>query len=165
MLVIIGHGPGIVGKRLGSWLDTQTVVRLKDGKKPDALDWGSRTDVICATSHLFRPEHGMFWWFPKTEGYRDETNMRVADVARWRSYYASFGKRGPSTGLCAIFCAVEFEKPGEIGLAGFDNLLYPDEKGWGKWWQPRHKYRYDADSESDHRAMMGLDVRLIDVTR
>jgi hypothetical protein len=166
VIVIVGHGPGIVGKRLGSWLDTQRVVRLKKAEKPDAVDWGSRTDVVCATSHLYRPENGMFWWFPKAGNYKDEANMRVADVAMWRKFYADCGgTKGPSSGLCAIFCAVEFERPDAIGLAGFDNLLYPDQKGWGKWWQPRHKYYYDADGEADHKAAMALDVKLVDVTK
>ena len=165
MIVIVGHGPSIVGKRLGSWLDNQTVVRLKDAKKPDSLDWGSRTDVVCATSHIYRPDKGMFWWFPKRGDPKDENDMRVADYRRWRKYFADFSiSKGPSTGLSAIFCAVEFENPKQIGLAGFDNLLYPDEKGWSKWWLPRHKHNWDADSPAEHRAAMALGVELIDVT-
>ena len=165
MIVIVGHGPSIVGKALGSWLDTQTVVRLKKAEKPNAVDWGSRTDVICATSHIYRQDCE-FWWFPKQPGQRGDAKMRVADTAKWREYFRQYSTRkGPSTGLSAIFCAVEFLNPARIGLAGFDNLLYPSEKGWAKWWQPRNSHYWDADSEAEHKAAMALGIELIDVTR
>ena len=163
MIVIVGHGPSIVGKGLGPWLDGQFVVRLKRAEKPSALDWGTRTDVICATSHIYRQD-GMFWWAAKSQ-QRGDALCRVWDQYRWMSYFSRFSQRkGPSTGLRAIFCAVEFGHT-EIGLAGFDNLLYPAETGWAKWWQPRHKFNWDADSAAEHEAVKGLGVRIIDVTR
>jgi hypothetical protein len=166
VIVIVGHGPSIVGKALGPWLDEQRVVRLKRAEKPNAADWGTRTDVICATSHIYRQDGVPFWWFPKGEPPRGDDLCRVADIARWRAYFGRFSRlKGPSTGLSAIFCAVEFEGATEIGLAGFDNLLYPQETGYAKWWQPRYKYNWDADSEAEHKAACGLGVRLIDVTR
>ena len=164
MIVIVGHGPSIVGKGLGPWLDDQFVVRLKRAEKPNAKDWGTRTDVICATSHIYRQD-GMFWWAAKRP-QRSDALCRVWDEARWLGYFRGFSSlKGPSTGLRAIFCAVEFMVPETIGLAGFDNLLYPEEDGWAKWWQPRYSHNWDADSLAEHKAAFGLGVRLIDVTR
>ena len=165
MIVIVGHGPSIVGKGLGPWLDEQFVVRLKRAEKPSCKDWGTRTDVICATSHIYRQPDVMFWWAAK-RAQRSDALCRVWDERRWLEYFRRFSTaKGPSTGLRAIFCAVEFLDAQDLGLAGFDNLLYPAEEGWAKWWQPRYSHYWDADSEAEHKAAMALGIELIDVTR
>lgn len=63
----------------------------------------------------------------------------------------------------AIMCAVEFMSPKEIALAGFDNLLNPNEI-YAKWWQPKGKYHWDADSKAEHECAMSLGVKLVDLT-
>ena len=153
MIVIVGHGPSIVGKKLGSWLDGQTVVRLKKAEIPNADDWGSRTDYVCATSLIYQTDKP-FWLMPKKGGIGD----------KWRSYYRRFSDAKPSTGLCAIFCAVEFLKPVEIGLAGFDNLLHPEETGWSKWWMARNCGLWVHDSPNEYLAAMSLGVKITDAT-
>ena len=162
MIVIIGHGPSIVGKHLGPWLDKQFVVRLKRAERPNFEDWGSRTDAICATSHIYR-QAGQFWWAAKSAMAGDSV-CRVWDYARWLSYFRRFSTaKGPSTGMRAIMCAVEFMSPKEIALAGFDNLLNPNEI-YAKWWQPKGKYHWDADSKAEHECAMSLGVKLVDLT-
>ena len=166
MIVIVGHGPSIVGKGLGPWLDEQFVVRLKRAEKPNAKDWGTRTDVICATSHIYRQDEVPFWWFPKHNQQHGDALCRVADTEWWRAYFAGFSRtKGPSTGLSAIFCAVEFLHPERIALAGFDNLLYPDERGYTKWWHARYQHKWDADSAAEHKAAFALGIEIIDATR
>ena len=152
-IVIVGHGPSIVGKQLGPWLDNQTVVRLKRAEIPNQIDWGSRTDYVCATSLIYQTDKP-FWLFSKKDGIGK----------KWREYYAKFSAVKPSTGLGAIFCAVEYLKPDTIGLAGFDNLLYPDEPGWSKWWIPRNHGLWIHDSKAEHEAAMSLGVKVVDVT-
>jgi hypothetical protein len=163
VIVIIGHGPSIVGKHLGPWLDKQFVVRLKKAEKPNSIDWGSRTDVICATSHLYRQDC-MFWWAAKRH-YPGDANCLVWDCDRWTAYFRQFSQtKGPSTGLRAILCAVQFMNAKEIGLAGFDNLLNPKDI-YAKWWQPKGKYHWDADSEAENSCVKSLGINLVDVTR
>ena len=163
MIVIVGHGPSIVGKGLGPWLDEQFVVRLKRAERPSVKDWGTRTDVICATSHIYRQPGIPFWWVPRRPE-RGDALCRVWDAARWLAYFRGFSAhKGPSTGLSAVLSAVEYGHT-EIGLAGFDNLLYPHEEGWAKWWQPRYSHNWDADSAAEHEAAKGLGVRITDVT-
>jgi hypothetical protein len=147
MLVIIGHGPSIVGKQLGSWLDTQTLVRLKGAQIPNSVDWGTRTDFVCGTSRVYETAH--FWLFD--------------DKGKWRDHYSTYSTFKPSTGLAAIFCAVD-RGYSEIGLAGFDNLLHPNEEGWTKWYMPRHKGRWGHDSAAEHRCAFELGITLKDVT-
>ncbi len=49
----------------------------------------------------------------------------LADIDAWEQYWESFNPSyyKPSTGTCAIFCAVERWRPETIGLIGFDWVL------------------------------------------
>jgi len=53
----------------------------------------------------------------------------LIDSRRWNSYYKQFSKRKPSSGLCAVFGAVERWEPKTIGLIGFDWIL-DGNPGW-----------------------------------
>ena len=82
--------------------------------------------------------------------------VSIADAERWYPYWESFvakKKRKPSTGLCAIFCAVEFFAPEEIGLIGFDYLL----AGMGAW--------KVHDMKAERECAESLGVELIDLGR
>src|SRR5262245_10043677 len=147
MLIIVGHGPSIVGKRLGPWIDKQRVVRLKYAERPNPTDWGTRTDYVCASSPSFwtdkcRPD------FPDCEKWVLASKKRKIPKGDWRianpewdDYFLAFKPEGfpkPSTGLKAVFCAVEFLKPDEIGLIGFDRVLH--NSNTSKWFHEQGKY-------------------------
>lgn len=148
MIVIVGHGPSIVGKRLGPWLDAQTVVRLKECPRPNAEDWGTRIDYSCGSSRRWEIPGVPFLLCPQ----------------KWLDYFHGFNPTyKPSTGLLALFCVYEMGHR-EIGLAGFDNILRPHIKGLTKWYNEPHKYAGCHDYESEHRAALGLGATLVDVT-
>ena len=52
----------------------------------------------------------------------------AVNSAYWDDYYRRFSKKKPSSGLCAIFAAVERWEPSTIGLIGFDWVIdkHPD---------------------------------------
>ena len=148
MLVIIGHGPSIVGKQLGSWLDTQTLVRLKGAQIPNSVDWGTRTDFICSKSLQYQTSVP-FWHYDKN--------------GKWRDHFSMYSTRKPSTGLTALFCAVD-RGYSEVGLAGFDNLLRPWDQGWTKWHMARHAGTWGHDSHAEHLCAFNLPIKIVDVT-
>lgn len=161
MLVIIGHGPSIVGKALGGLIDASTVIRLKGAPMPDPEDWGARTDYLSTTKpHYCSDTQAERWIFgPPTKGYRH------ADVDRWLAYFEPFRtspkRRKPSNGLCAVFCAVEFLNPDKIGVIGFDSILRP-EVNTGKWHDTKPG-KWSHDSRAENAAIHGLGVEIIDL--
>jgi hypothetical protein len=173
-VVIVGHGPSVVGKRLGPWLDTQTVVRLKWALRPNVEDWGSRTDYVCGSNPSFwlqrergqAPETAEFWWLGDAKKYPDK--LRVGRRAsqhwfeNWQRYLGPESFRKPSTGLLAVFCAMEFLQPKEIGLLGFDMVLHPEEPT-SKWFHPRGQYLYSHDARAEHRCLMDLGVKITEL--
>ena len=175
MLVIVGHGPSIVDRGLGPWLDEQTVVRLKWAERPNAADWGTRTDYVCASNPSFwmgRAAKGLppldaeFWFLPsRNDASKPGPGMRKGS-ASWLDYWETFRTERafpkPSTGLKAIFCAVEFLKPDEIGLIGFDMVLHPESKTW-KWYAPPGKYSYAHEAEAERRCVMSLGVKITEL--
>lgn len=172
MIVIVGHGPSVPNRGLGPWLDAQTVVRLKWAEIPNASDWGSRTDAVCGSSPTFwteREKRGLppldaeFWWLSEKPNASPVGRKASQD---WFDYWARFktpqSYPKPSTGLRAIFCAVEFWKPSEIGLLGFDMILHPD-KPTSKWFQPPGLYLYSHDAHAEHAAVKALGVKITEV--
>ncbi len=160
VVVVIGHGPSIVGKGLGPWIDQQTVIRLKGAPMPNPEDWGTRTDYLSTT----KPDYcdpdtpGERWRFgPKTPGYR------CADVDRWMTYFTPFlgpKLRKPSNGLCAVFCAVEFLNPKQIGVIGFDSMMYP-YKNTGKWHEAKPT-KWSHDQRAENLALYSLGIEVIE---
>jgi hypothetical protein len=174
MLVIVGHGPSVFQRSLGPWLDTQTVVRLKWAEIPDPADWGSRTDYVCGSNPSFWTERerrklpkldAEFWWLGEPEKHKASPIGRRGSNT-WFDYWAKFrtpeSYPKPSTGLRAIFCAVEFLNPPEIGLLGFDMILHPD-KPTSKWFHEPGQYLYSHDARAEHRAVMELGVKITEV--
>jgi hypothetical protein len=154
MLCIVGHGPSLL-LRLGAVIDTCTVVRLKFGlpKDADPEVWGTRTDYLCARSHLHQSS-GPFWIFN--------------DPPKWIAYYRKFSRKKPSTGLCAVFCAIDHLNPPEIAVIGYDRLLNPADQKSGKWNKPVIPGAFGTgshDQRAEHACLMSLPVRIIDLAK
>ena len=135
MIVIVGHGPSI-HSGLGSVIDSHTVVRLKDGRKPhyDSKHWGTRTDYLCA--RLPRYDRGRFpFW-----------HLR----ASYDLYQAPEGKK-PTTGLCAVLEAIERGFT-DIAVIGFDRLMRPDDP------DPLHTW-LAHDKWAEHALIKKLGVK------
>jgi hypothetical protein len=158
VLLIVGHGPSVLSG-LGDLIDQQTVVRLKDGltsqQRKDAKNWGTRTDYLCARSLVCDKGEFPYWHFN--------------DPLHWISYYKSFRPKHkkPSTGLCAVFCAMDKLQPKEIALIGFDRLLDPkDMKSRKATDDIKYMYSlYGHDQRAEHEALMSLPVRIIDFAK
>ncbi len=165
-MVIVGHGPSVVGKRLGSWLDTQRVVRLKHAERPNAEDWGTRTDYVCASSPSFYTDKAEFWWLGPVKKYPLNLLRGRRASPDWLGYWDSF--RGPksypkpSTGLLAVFCAIEFLQPKTIGLLGFDMVLHPDVPT-SKWYHVQGKNLYSHDAHAERRCLDSLGVEIVEL--
>jgi hypothetical protein len=139
VIVIVGHGPSILSG-LGDLIDSHTVIRLKRGllETYDRRHWGSRTDYLCARSFRFDHGHHPFWLF---------------DSRKWCDYFAHFSGKKPTTGLCAVFCAIDRLAPNGIGLIGFDRVLRPDEISG----------RYLHDGRAEYACLHSLGVNIIDL--
>lgn len=159
MIVVVGHGPSILSG-LGAVIDQLTVIRLKEGLRPDPKHWGTRTDYLCARSSAFQHGSVPFWHFSDT-GW----------TAKWLDYFYSFEPRiafkpirpKPSTGLCAVFCAMEYLKPKELAFIGFDRLLDPDRETYK--WHALRSSPWPHDAHAEHRALYGLGLSIIDLVK
>ncbi len=127
----------------------KTVVRLKGGFKDPPEHFGTRTDVICARSHLFEIPGAAFWY---CAGDIEDRLKRC--LSKW-----SYAK--PSTGLCAIYCAVEFLKPESIALIGFDLLLHGKP---GKYNDMRRTGFSAHDARAEGECLRSLPVRIVDLS-
>jgi hypothetical protein len=175
LIVIVGHGPSIVGKKLGPWLDEQTVVRLKWAERPNDEDWGTRTDYVCASNPSFHrkrhvrglPPLDAEYWFLGEERFKELPPGAKQAGQHWYTYWRKYRPvpatlPKPSTGLRAVFCAIEFLAPDEIGLMGFDRILHP-QVPTTKWWHPPGKHSYAHDAAAEHRALMDLNVKITEL--
>lgn len=171
MIVIVGHGPSVNSGK-GAVIDSMTVVRLKDGtqqrRETPATDWGTRTDYLCARSLIYRLDRTPFWLYPDpvTPAMQSST-LSIASAERWQRYYATFAPRHqkPSTGLCAVFCAVEFLDAKEIALIGFDRMLNPADKKSGKWHAMPSNHLWGHDQRAENAALHGLGIRIVDLSK
>lgn len=144
-ICIVGHGPSLVGKSLGSTIDSHDlVVRLKGSAGVlGTEDYGKRCDVLCMSTEVtgigyaFKPE--IFWLYPKNGDYdKSVIGTFIGDMGRpvllplemFRSMNKSFREMGAthpnvSTGMAAIITAAVYLSPSQITLAGFDTLIDP----------------------------------------
>lgn len=140
-MLIVGHGPSVISG-LGAVIDSHTVVRLHRGLRDeqDRKHWGTRTDYLCARSPRY--DHGQFpfWLYDGT----------------WDEYFAQFSKMKPTTGLCAVFTAIDRMHPEEISLLGLDRVMHPyvpdDAPPW-----------LCHDMFGEHECLKSLPVRFIDL--
>lgn len=160
MLVIVGHGPSVLIKPMGSWLDSQTIVRLKGAPKGKSEFWGTRTDVLCANNPIWKQRVAgdyRFWCFPMKG---DPEGDFIADSERWlalyRSYEPTFSK--PSHGLMALFCAEE-QGYAEVGVLGFDSFYGgPRHK-----WHASGNYAWPHDSDTEKQIIDDLNIEVINL--
>ena len=144
-ICVVGHGPSLVGKKLGEKIDQfDVVVRLK-GCAPvlGTEDYGSRADALCMSTEVpglvFNVVAGQYWFYPKNGAY---DQVRTFDVIakrgapfmipldlcnHWNGKFREAGATHPnvSTGLAAILVAAHYYEPALVVLAGFDTLLNP----------------------------------------
>lgn len=147
---------------MGEVIDSaRVVVRLKSAPMFEPEFWGVRTDVICA-----RRTHWLgatlrddveYWLFdaPSIAG------PRYADVQRWETWYREFSTRKPSTGLCAVMCAVEFLAPARVAIIGFDAIVSGKQARGGKWTGGAPWTAHDAETEK--RALHALGVEILNL--
>lgn len=155
MLIIVGHGPSILCG-LGSFIDQNTVVRLKHGKvkAQPAEHFGTRTDYLCGRSHVYAQDGVPFWQY--------------SDDSKWGEYYRGFNPKyfKPSHGLCAVFCAIDHLSPEEIGVIGFDRILNPGDITTDKWNKlDKPAYPWTHDQRAENECLHSLGVRIIDLAK
>lgn len=145
--MIVGHGPSVLSG-LGAVIDSyETVVRLKAAPIEPAEHFGTRTDIISARSHLYARHDVPFWYWHAVED-------------KWLPVYRKFGQAKPSTGLCAIFCALEYLKPREIALIGFDQLLHGRTGKYNDKGRPGFTAH---EGIPEMRCLQSLPVKIIDI--
>ena len=149
-MIIVGHGPSLVGAGLGKTIDEQRVVRLKNCgellKNPQ--DYGTRTDVMCASTEvapvMLKVRASEYWCYPKKGVYDEKAQNRfnrqcagkvkvpLAVTLVWNELFRNIGGRHPnvSTGMAAIIFALELEHPKTLTLAGFDKVRNPGLPGY-----------------------------------
>lgn len=153
---MVGHGPSVLSG-LGAVIDAHTVIRLKaglaseGGQAPPVEHFGTRTDYLCARNPAFDTGAVPFWLF-------DDASPAGR---RWRAHYARFSDKKPSTGLCAVFVAVDAFAPEEIALIGFDRVLYGDGRT-GKWYREPCDHLWGHDAPAERRCLESL-IRIIDL--
>ena len=144
--LIVGHGPSLIGKKLGETIDQFQVVRLKRFTKfHEKADYGERTDYLCSSTEVMPSMLGQcepkeYWGYPKKGSwdkskerkFKDNLVIPLETTEFWntkfkeRSHYFGSGAdgRNVSTGLAALIIAAE-RLGGKIILAGFDTVLNP----------------------------------------
>lgn len=156
LIVVVGHGPSILSG-LGSVIDSFPVVRLKRGlstetgePKRDPVHWGKRTDYLCARSNVYDLGQAPFWHYT---GPAEK---------RWDRYYGQFSDRKPSTGLCAVFCAIDRLEPKSVGLIGFDRLLNPHRQTC-KWWEETERLWPAHDMFAELSCLLSLGLSIVNL--
>lgn len=123
-----------------------TVVRLKEGLRPDQPKehFGTRTDYRCARSLVYSPD----WHF--------------ADPPHWMRFYRQYSDKKPSTGLCAVFCAIDALNPQSIAVIGFDRVVNPQNVS-RKWYERDAPQMWDHDQTAENKALNALGIEIIDL--
>ena len=145
-VIIVGHGPSLIGAGLGSRIDSYPiVVRMKHCMKllENQKDFGKRTDYMCSSTevmvNMLPVKAKEYWCYPKRGRWNKslEEQMKVPYVIplelceKWnvwfRSQKTSREHEIPnySTGMAAIIIALDRLKPNKLILAGFDSMLNP----------------------------------------
>jgi hypothetical protein len=150
-ICIVGHGPSVVGRKLGRIIDSHDyVVRMKNcAGTIGSEDYGERTDAICFSADVLgltgRTNALTHWVYCKSGNYDRELLCKVMEETGasmalplkvtnyWNGKFRDMGATHPnmSTGLAAIVIAASYAQPEtldrlqQITLVGFDTLLDP----------------------------------------
>lgn len=162
MFVIVGHGPSVTRRELGEWIDSQTVVRLKNAPMPSPEHFGTRTDYICS-----RKDH---WVMPRRQdvGYlmfqqgEPKRNVWFANVSHWEPWFAQYTQAKPSHGICAVMCVQERFRPDVVAVIGFDSIFRPEVIKTGKWYD-RNPNVWFHDQQAESRAIHDIGPRIINL--
>ena len=146
IVCIIGHGPSLIGRKMGDHIDAyDIVVRMKGcGSVLGTEDYGSRVDHLCMTTEVQGLAKavlaGSYWLYPKNGKYDElQTFEAIADhgapfmipkklMNHWNDEFRKLNPSHPnvSTGMASIIISAHYYEPMEIHLGGFDTLLNPD---------------------------------------
>lgn len=122
-VAIYGRGPS------KDWKAPEDAIVIRLKRDPGACDYRSARSVIFRSTEPF-------WHF--------------ADIPKWLKFYKEFSSAKPSTGLCAVFMAVDNLAIDELYLPGLDSLLDGS---------PIHGH----DMQAERKALAKLDLNVIDV--
>lgn len=142
-VICVGHGPSLIGKGYGSYIDTfEYVVRMKNcGGTLGDKDYGERMDALCLSTEVLgiipKINPRMFWLYAKNGNYDQVKTfdaiaskgapfmIPLALMVYWNGKFEEMGAKHPnvSTGMASIIIAAHYLEPDRITLAGFDTLL------------------------------------------
>lgn len=155
IIVIVGHGPSLIGQKKGDLIDSHDiVVRLKgcgSVLENNPEDYGRRVDHLCMSTEVQGLAKaviaGSYWLYPKKGSYDElKTFEAIAEHGApfmipklltnfWNDRYRELNPTHGnfSTGMAAIVIASHYYQPQNpepfaIRLAGFDTLLNPDQE-------------------------------------
>jgi hypothetical protein len=136
-VVVVGHGPSATTLFLAQAIDAfDVVVRMKRAET-DPVHRGLRTDYIVTSEYWARVTPHTAPWL-------------AYDEQRWGKYFSQYSSKEPSTGLRAVFCAVE--RWADVSVVGFDDVFRPPRKKRTSW---------GHDSAGERAALESLGVKEI----
>ena len=176
---LIGHGLSTLGRKWGSEIDSEPVVRLKSPAWQFAnhTDYGKRLDYLVASCETMmgmleiakKPSCG-YWAQPKKGYWNTQTesmfNQKSPDRHvkvqielhnKWNPVFLDFHRKrnqvkecpNHSVGMAAITYICEELRPSKIRLVGFDNMLNPDLKDYHKVERGKWTTFHDWHAEND----------------
>ena len=194
--IIVGHGPSLLPRELGSKIDTYNkVIRLKrcqETLKHPSI-YGSKTDIVCGSwtigSQLKGVKSPEYWVFLDSRHasvlqkdieamiesflpsdclidqelcstwnkvYFDNRDFYpIEEMTERKKTSDEKGHFHMSAGLHAVMYALEYLKPDELTLAGFDNLLSGKQETWSVTRGPDWKQYPDHNWKAE-RITLGL---------
>lgn len=165
-ICIVGHGKSALGRGLGSKIDENVVIRLKNPSWQNVEDYGVRVDYMCSSCETlpvmleYKKVPKEYWGQPKRGSWASSVEQSFRSKAKapltiqidlhnkWNGIFKNLTKEdvpNHSLGMAAITYAAELLSPEIIYLVGFDNLLDPDlmeyhKANVGKW-TTRHDWK------------------------
>lgn len=165
-VAVIGHGPSIVGKQLGKYIDKcNIVIRMIECDWQNEVDYGTKYNIgIYATGgseeYLRMTERipSLCWWEYDAKGTKVPIDAHEPDVfikkvrtkivrllrsSIWA--YVEEGKKKFSRGTAAAIVAMQLFTPSHLYLVGFDDVARGSMKE-GEW-HPAELRQYLIDNK------------------
>lgn len=137
-ICIVGHGPSIVGRKLGEFIDSHDIViRMAECDWQDPVDWGSKYDIgiysqgpsIQWKNQTQRKPTGEYWFYnakpvklTDPDGWVTKIPIKTRKICRsvhkWRSHVKTHFSRGTAALLAAW--NIYQESDPTFSLVGFD---------------------------------------------
>ncbi len=151
-VAVIGHGPSVVGKKLGKYIDKcNIVIRMIECDWQDEEDYGSKYTIgIYATGgsdsylSLTKRIPSFCWWEynavgtvpPKDALYQDafrtSRETKIARILRKTVWQHIIPNKKFSRGTAAAVAAIQLFHPTHLYLLGFDDVVRGSMEE-GKW--------------------------------